>query len=173
MKKLGLFLLFACFSLSISAQKFAAIDKSPLDLVALRADRNAKPILKIYYSRPQLKDRELSALAPAGQVWRLGANEATELVVNQAITLGGAKIAPGNYTMYAIPGTSEWTIVISKDTDTWGAYSYNEANDVVRVKAPTMAAAESIEAFSIDCNFTDKAIYMGWGKTIAKLSFSL
>ena len=173
MKKLGLFVLFICFGLSLSAQKFAAIDKSPLDVAILRADRNSKPILKIFYSRPQLNGRELSTLVPTGQVWRLGANEATELVLNQPITIGGSKLAAGNYTMYAVPAADAWTIVISKDTDVWGAYSYKEANDVVRVKAYTMAANESIEAFSIDCNYADKAIYMGWGKTIAKLPISL
>ena len=164
MKKLGLFVLFICFGLSLSAQKFAAVDKSPLDVAILRADRNAKPILKIYYSRPQLNGRELSTLVPTGQVWRLGANEATELVLNQSITIGGSKLAPGTYTLYAVPAVDAWTIVISKDTDVWGSYSYKEANDVVRVKASTMAANDSIEAFSIDCNYADKAIYMGWGK---------
>ena len=173
MKKIGILLFFVCLGLGLSAQKFAGLDKSPLDVVMLRKDRNAKPIAKIFYSRPQLKGRTLIELAPEAQIWRLGANEATELVVNEAFKLGGTKIAPGNYTMYAVPSTTKWTIVLSKDTDVWGSYSYNQANDVVRIDAPTMKSKESIEEFSIDFNYGDKALYFGWGDVIAKLAIEL
>lgn len=173
MKKSGLLFLLMFLGLGLSAQKFAGLDKSPLDLTILRKDRNAKPTAKIFYSRPQLKGRSLEELAPSGKVWRLGANEATELVVNETIKLGGSKLQPGSYTMYAIPTAGKWTIIINKDTDVWGAYTYNEANDVLRVEASTMKSKESIEAFSMDFNYADKALYFGWGDVIAKLPIEL
>lgn len=63
-------------------------------------------------------------MAPYDKVWRLGANEAVEFRAYNDITLGSKKVKVGVYSMFAIPGESEWTIILNSDLDYWGAYSY-------------------------------------------------
>jgi hypothetical protein len=155
------------------SQKYALVDKSPLDVTICRESRNAAPLGKIYYSRPKLDGRTLEALAPTGKVWRLGANEATELVAYQNMTLGGKAIEKGNYTLYAIPNGASWTIIVNKDVDAWGAYSYSEAKDVARFDVPVKEIAESVENLSIDFNFKDSAIHMAWGKSQVSIPFTV
>ena len=147
-------------SLNTNAQKFAGLDKSPLDVAYFRTDRNATPMAKVIYSRPQLKDRAVSTLAPNGKVWRTGANEATEIKFYNDTKFGGKTVKAGTYSLYTIPGDSEWTIILSNDTDVWGAYNYKESNDVLRVMAP-VSTGDSLEAFSI--TFDKDHMYLGWG----------
>ena len=158
---------------SMSAQKFAGLDKSPLDVALYKVGRNDKPIMKIYYSRPSLNERTIDKLAPAGQIWRLGANEATELVVNQDLMLGGSKIVKGTYTLFAIPGEKSWTIIVNKDTDGWGAYGYDAAKDVVRFEAQVSSLPVAVEALSIDANSASNAIFIGWGTTLVTIPVKL
>lgn len=160
-------------TVSMSAQKFAGLDKSPLDVALYKVGRNDKPIMKIYYSRPSINNRTLDKLAPAGQVWRLGANEATELVVNQDLMLAGSKIVKGSYTLFAIPGEKTWTIIVNSDTDGWGAYAYDIAKDVVRFEAEVSNLPESLEALSIDANAAKNAIFIGWGTTLVTIPVKL
>lgn len=158
---------------SITAQKYAIMDKSPMDVSLCRESRNTTPLGKIYYSRPKLEGRALETLLPAGKVWRLGANEATELYLYQSITIDKVKIEKGRYTMYAVPNAGSWTILINKDVDSWGAYAYNESKDVGRFEVPTTKIAESVENFSIDFNHADKKIYFAWGTVQAALPFTI
>jgi len=158
-------------SINIQAQDFAGLDKSPMDAASYPSDyKVSDKAVKVVYSRPQLKDRTVSKLAPNGKVWRTGANEAAEVIVLKPITLGGQTIAPGTYSLFTIPGDSEWTIILSSDLNVWGSYSYNEANDVARIKAPVSEGKKSLEAFSIA--FTDDAMHLGWGTTRVTVPFS-
>ena len=149
-------------STNINAQKFSKLDKSPMDAAIYRTSRNAPPTVKVIYSRPQLNGRRLSSLAPKGKVWRTGANESTEINLYNDVTIGGQSVKAGTYTLFTIPGDSEWTIIINSSVNTWGAFSYNEANDVARIKGTASTSDESLEAFSIA--FTDDGtMHMGWG----------
>lgn len=150
------------FSVNTEAQKFANLDKSPLDVTYFRTDRNATPMVKVIYSRPQLKERTLSELAPNGKVWRTGANEATEIKFFEDMTFGGKRIKAGTYSLFTIPGDGEWTVILNSDLDVWGAYSYKESNDVLRIKAP-VSNGDSVEAFSIA--FDTNTMYLAWGTT--------
>ena len=67
-----------------------------------------------------------------GEVWRLGANEATEIEFFKPVRLGGKKITRGRYTLYALVNENTWTFIVNKETDIWGAFSYNEKKDLVR-----------------------------------------
>lgn len=144
------------------AQKFPNVDKSPLDITYYRADRMAPPMIKVIYSRPHLNGRELSKLAPNGKVWRTGANEATEIKFYQDMNFGGKPVKAGTYSLYTIPDDSEWTVILSNTLDVWGAYNYNEANDVVRVKAP-VSTGDPVEDLSIA--FENDNMYLAWGTT--------
>jgi len=145
------FILFSLlFTTNSSAQKFSDLDVSPLDISSYPTSfRDSNKQIKIIYSRPQLKERSLDKLAPNGTIWRTGANEATELVLYQDFNIGDTQVNAGTYTLSTIPGEKEWTIIINSDLNTWGAYFYNEANDVVRISVPATMGDTSIEAFSI------------------------
>ncbi len=148
---------------NINAQSFAKMDKSPMDAAIYKTSRNSPAIAKVIYSRPQLKGRALSSLAPNGKVWRTGANEASEITFFNDVTFGGKNIKAGTYTLFTIPGNDEWTIIINSDVNTWGAYSYNQSNDVARVSAKVTQGDKSLEAFSIA--FNNGYMHLGWGKT--------
>ena len=150
------------FSINIQAQEFDGLDKSPMDAASFPTSyKDSDKFVKVVYSRPQLKDRAVSKLAPNGKVWRTGANEAAEMTVYKPIKLGGQRIEPGTYSLFTIPGDTEWTIILSSDVNVWGAYSYKATNDVVRFKAPVREGKRSLEAFTIA--FSDDAMYLGWG----------
>lgn len=162
-------------STNVNAQKFSKLDKSPMDAAAFPASyKEANKAIKIVYSRPQLKGRELSTLAPNGKVWRLGANEAAELTLYKDMKLGDSSVKAGSYTFYAIPGDKEWTVIISKDLNVWGSYFYKQANDVARLKVPVTSGSESLEAFSIAFAKGDNSVdmHLGWGTTRVVVPFT-
>ena len=170
MKK-SIFTLFICavlalFSTELTAQKFRGLDKSPMDVVAF--PKKGAKIMKIYYSRPQLKGRSVATLAPNGKVWRTGANESVSISFSQDVTFGGKKVKAGEYSLFTIPGEKEWTIILSSDVDVWGAYSYNKSNDIVRVKAKASQSENSLEAFSMTID-KKMNLYLGWDKIRVKV----
>ncbi len=162
-------------SLNVTAQDFKDLDKSPLDIASYPSSyKDANKQMKIIYSRPQLKDRELSKLAPNGKVWRTGANEAPELVLYTDFKLGDTTLKAGSYSLLAIPGEKEWTIIINTDLNAWGSYYYKESNDVVRVKVPATQVDASLEAFSIAIEGSDSGVVMhlGWDTTRIAVPFT-
>ena len=160
-----LFALLMAIGSSVNAQEFRKLDKSPMDTAAFPTSyKEANKQMKVIYSRPQLKGRELSKLAPNGEVWRTGANEAPELVLYKDFNLNGTKIKAGSYSLLTIPGEKEWTIILNSDLNTWGSYYYNDKNDVARITVPTTYVSDSLEAFSIVLDGEDGNIIMhiGW-----------
>jgi hypothetical protein len=145
-------------SLHLSAQNFKGMDKSPLDIAAYPSSYQVSDkAARVIYSRPQLKGRDLNDLAPAGKVWRTGANETTEI--------GDTTLPEGTYSIFTIPGEDSWTLILNKAQNTWGAYSYDDNLDVVRISAPVTSASESLEAFSIalEERANGMDLHMGWG----------
>ena len=89
----------------------------------------------VVYSRPGVKGRQIwGALVPYDKVWRAGANEATTIKFSDDVVIGGTKLAAGTYSLHAMPGKDEWTVIFNSVADQWGSYSYDSAKDVVRVK---------------------------------------
>ena len=150
-------------SINVNAQKFSKLDASPLDLATYRTERNAPAMIKVLYSRPQLKGRDLNSLAPKGKIWRTGANEATEITFTKAVNFGGKQVKAGTYSLFTIPGDNEWTIILNSNTGGWGAYGYDESNDVARVKGK-VTSGENVEAFSIAFDKSG-TMYLAWGTT--------
>lgn len=108
----------------------------------------------IEYSRPSLKGRKMFGVqVPYGKVWRTGANKITNLILSEDMLVGGKKVAAGTYGLFTIPTTTDWTIILSKDANMWGAYEYKEANDVVRFTVKSQKLAKAQEYFTIE--FTD------------------
>lgn len=108
--------------------------ESPLAAISIRyKDAYAK----ITYSRPEKRGREIfGKLVPYGQVWRTGANEATEITLTKNIKLKGSLLKAGTYTLFTIPEKEKWTIIINQEVGLWGAYNYNPKLDVLRFEAP-------------------------------------
>ena len=170
-----LFALLMAIGSSVNAQEFRKLDKSPMDAAAFPTSyKEANKQMKVIYSRPQLKGRELSKLAPNGEVWRTGANEAPELVLYKDFNLNGTKIKAGSYSLLTIPGEKEWTIILNSDLNIWGSYYYNEKNDVARISVPTTYASDSLEAFSIVLDGEDGNIIMhiGWDTLRVSVTFT-
>ena len=151
---------------SLEAQNFRGIDKSPLDMVNYpSSSRVQDKMVRVLYSRPQLKGRDLSSLAPKDKVWRTGANESTEITFFKAATIADKTVPAGRYTMYTIPGDNTWTVVLNKALNTWGAYSYDEKQDLMRVEVPVQKGDESLEALSmtIEGEGSSAQLHLGWG----------
>ena len=157
------------FTNEMSAQNFADLDKSPMDAAAFPVSyKESNKLVKVTYSRPQLKGRTVEKLAPTNKVWRTGANEATEITFYVDVIFGGKPVKAGTYTLFTIPNENEWTVILSTAKNVWGAYFYKESEDVVRVKGTVSKSKESIEAFSIAFDGKDDAfnMYFGFGNTL-------
>ena len=132
--------------------------------------------IEIVYSRPGVKGRPIfGGLVPYGQVWRTGANNATKITFSTPVKLNGAEIPAGTYALYTIPGETEWTIVISKDTAA-SIFNYNQTNDLVRVKATPVKLSQLIETFTIE--FTDirdesATLNLLWEKTLVPVKIEI
>ena len=172
------------FSLSQSV-KLPEVDKSPLDVSYYPANY---PILKIQnkatdplvarviYSRPQKQGRKVfGELVEYGKVWRLGANEATEIEFYQDVKIGGKKISKGRYTLYALVNENTWTMILNKDTDTWGAFKYDSKKDIVRTDVPVQKTDETVESMSMWFEKTTSGISLviAWEQVKVSLPITL
>lgn len=175
MKKLSLVVIsmFSFCMATFAQAKLPPVDKSPLDMsyypnaypVLKIQDKISEPLIaRVIFSRPQKNGRTIfGELLEYGQVWRLGANEATEIEFFQPVKIGFSKIKKGRYTMYCIPYADKWTLIINKETDTWGSFKYDANKDVVRVDVPVLKQADMLDSFVIVFDKTNT----GAGLTIA------
>jgi len=106
--------------------------------------------ITINYHRPLVKGRQIwGKVVPYGQVWRAGANENTTIAFTDAVTIEGQPLAKGIYGLHMIPGENEWTIIFSKTHTAWGSFTYNQAEDALRVTVKPQPS-ESHEALTYD-----------------------
>lgn len=139
-------LLLLAFGMHVSAQRLPSLDKSPLDMsyypvgypVLKFQNKITEPlVMRVIYSRPQLNGRRaFGELQKYGSMWRLGANEVTEIQFFKDVQINNQKIKKGRYSLYCIPYEDKWTLIVNKETDVWGL-KYTAAKDVVRVDVPT------------------------------------
>jgi hypothetical protein len=129
--------------------------------------------IEVVYYRPGVKGRQIfGGQVPFDKVWRTGANNATKISFNTAVKLNGTDVAAGTYALFTIPGATEWTIIINKGVAQWGAFQYNETNDVVRFKATPLKLAEAVETFTIDFDqIRDESavLNLAWEKTVVPI----
>ena len=135
--------------------------KSPMNSASLATPAG---YARVVYSQPMLRGREMFGdQVPFGKVWRLGANETTEIFLTRDLEIGGRRLPAGAYGVFAIPEADRWTLIFNRDLGQWGAYNYDPAGDVLRVEAPVSRADESFEAFTV--YFEEGALNMAWGTT--------
>ncbi len=85
--------------------------------------------ITIDYSSPSVKGRKIfGGLEPYGKAWRAGANEATIFQTDKDITVGGTPVKAGKYSLFAIPGENEWTVILNSETGQWGVKRGGDAN---------------------------------------------
>lgn len=133
--------------------------------------------IKLSYSRPNVKGRTIFGdLIPYGQVWRTGANSPTKITFGDDVSVEGQAVPAGEYALYTIPGQSEWTIILSKNTKLWGAMGYQEADDLLRVKVKPITVTDKVETFRIDfanvmSNTCD--LQLSWDKTMVSIKIGV
>jgi hypothetical protein len=125
----------------------------------------------IAYSRPSAKGRKVFGdVVPFDKMWRTGANEATKISISDTVSIEGNKIAPGDYALYTIPGTAEWTIILGKNARV-GANDYKDEQQAARFKVKSEKLCAAVETFTIDfVNLTTSSAYiqLSWESTSVK-----
>jgi tetratricopeptide (TPR) repeat protein len=106
--------------------------------------------ITINYHRPLVKGRTIwGKLVPYGQVWRAGANENTTIKFTDAVSIEGKPLEKGVYGLFMIPNENNWTVIFSKVHTAWGSFTYNEAEDALRITVKPQSS-EMHEALSYD-----------------------
>lgn len=102
------------------------------------------------YSRPDAKGRKVfGGLVPYNEVWRTGANNATSITFTDDVMLAGNKVPAGTYGLFTIPTPNQWTIILNKTAQQWGAYNYKQEDDVLRVTVKPNKTTTSTGTFSL------------------------
>jgi len=130
--------------------------------------------ITLEYHRPSVRGREIwGGLVPYGQVWRLGANEATTITFSTPVKVEGKDVPAGTYALFAIPGKDKWTFVVSRNAKQWGAFKYQQSDDLLRFDVvPQPGNAVETMTFSIVPKAPVSAsVEMEWAKV--KTAFSV
>lgn len=106
--------------------------------------------ISVEYGRPGVKGRKVfGELVPFGKVWRAGANSATKVTFEQNVNIGGKDLTAGSYALFVIPMEKEWKVMLNKDANQWGAYTYDEKLNVAEFTVPVQKMADKQEWFEI------------------------
>ncbi|HKP32573.1 MAG TPA: DUF2911 domain-containing protein [Chitinophagaceae bacterium] len=184
MRSIRLLAIVVCLAAGFTTQaqsKFPAVDKSPMDAsyypvnypILKIQDKATDPLLaRVIYSRPQKSGRVVfGELVEFGKVWRMGANEATELEFYKDVKIGAKKIKKGRYTVYALVNPTTWSIILNSETDIWGAFKYDPKKDVIRFDVPVQKNTEQVEAMAINFEKQGNGFNMvvAWDEALVKL----
>lgn len=161
--------------------KFPPLDKSPMDMIyfpvnypvlKIQEKINTPPLARLIYSRPQKEGRDIfGGLISYDKVWRLGANEATEIEFFRDVMVKETRLPKGRYTLYAIPTPTQWTVIFNKETDLWGAFKYDEKSDALRISLPVQQNKVPVEALSMNffATSTGADLAMAWDEVTVVL----
>jgi hypothetical protein len=109
--------------------------------------------VKVTYGQPFKKNRVVfGGIVPYGQLWRTGANEATEITVNQEFVISNKVFDKGTYTLYSIPNKNAWEIIINKKVGQWGTLGYDSTQNLIQFKVPVIINKNIYEGFTIELN---------------------
>lgn len=142
----------AILTLLTSVNAFSQLTPQPSSTQTVVQDFGLGKI-NLVYSRPDVKGRKIfGGMEPYGTVWRTGANSATVIKFSDTVTMEGNKVPAGEYGLFSIPGEKEWTIILSKQPNQWGAYSYKQADDFLRFTVKTEHPAALVETMTLAFN---------------------
>jgi hypothetical protein len=132
--------------------------------------------LTIAYSSPSIRGRKImGGLVPYGTWWRTGADNATTFQTDADVDFGGLKVPKGTYTIYTLPGATEWQLIINKQTGQWGT-EYSQRQDLGRVKMNLTQTPALVDSFKIDLSSTggNKGLLkMTWERTEVSVPFTV
>lgn len=160
MRKLIAVTLVCLFALAALAQE-AKKPLSPPQEIKYQGKDNKT--ITINYNAPSVRGRKIMGeLVPYGKVWRTGANAATTLTTQYDLMLGSLHVPAGKYTLFTIPGETEWTLIVNKQTGQWGT-NYDPSQDLGRVKMKVAKTAAPVEQLAFAVN--DKELSLSWENT--------
>ena len=145
------FVVAACvlmFTIFAVAQGQSDKSKRPSPPGTATVTLNGKKIT-VDYSRPYMKGRKImGGLVPYDKVWRTGANEATTLITEADLDIGGTSVPAGKYTLWTLPSEGTWKLIINKQTGQWGT-EYDQSQDLARVDMQKSQLEKPVEQFTI------------------------
>jgi hypothetical protein len=150
MKKILIYVVIAAAGLVILFFSFRKYTKSfsPETVVNFK-ENNIDAQVK--YCRPSMRGRVIfGEVVPLDKIWRTGANEATEIEFKSNISFAGKSLKAGKYTLFTLPKKDYWVIIINSALGQWGAFTYSEAKDVLRVEVPVFQLDKPEETFTIE-----------------------
>ncbi len=150
MKRQTAFLVISVLALSALACSQQDKSKRPSPPASAECKLTDGKTIKSDYSSPRMKERKVfGGLVPYGEVWRAGANEATTLVTDTDLTVGGKDIPAGSYTIFTVPNEDKWTLIVNKKTGEWGVPYKYESDELLRTDMKVEKLASPMENFTI------------------------
>ncbi len=143
---------------------------SPLEIVTVKYEST---YVKVTYGRPHKKGRDVFGdLVPYSEIWRTGANEATEITVTKDVMINKRRLKAGTYTIFTIPQKDKWKVIFNSDLGQWGSYNYNPAKNVLEIDAPVSELDITYEPFTIELQLekNEAQLLMMWDKTQASFT---
>lgn len=151
-------LLISCLS-ARAQQKPTDLDKSPMDMgywpanypiLKMTGKANDQPVARIIYGRPIKNGRSIfGGIIKYNELWRLGANEASEIEFFKNVRVNGKTVPKGRYTLYCIPFENKWTMIINKDNFCWGNFNYDSKKDLLRTDIEVEGKQDIVEVFTM------------------------
>jgi len=180
-------LMSGAFSLTAQELEFAPLDVSPMDMAHyprtsafnnyMAEDQKQDPMVKVLYCRPNMKERVIfGGLVPYGELWRLGANEGTEVSFMQPVEIGGKFVNAGTYTVNATIHPDHWMVHFSSELGVAGTANLDASKIVASGKAKVKNLDDAREAFTIGFQkINEGKVYMvfEWERTRAYLPINL
>ena len=169
MKKifLGALALIIGFTTQLNAQQIKFPAKSPSAMVKQSVGISD---ITIEYNRPSASDRVVfGEVVPFDVMWRMGANSATKVTFGADMKIDGKLVPAGSYSLFAIPGKTEWTLILNKVADMSGTYGYSDKEDLMRFKVTPTQKAEKTETFTIDfanMKLNQTTVQLSWENTV-------
>lgn len=125
--------------------------------------------IEVEYSQPGVKGRNIFGdLVNFGEIWRTGANASTKIEFSKDVQFGGMDVPAGTYALYTIPGMSEWTVILHKNTDHWGVADYDASEDLGRIRVQPQKLNDLVETMTINVSHFDTEsanLNLLWEKT--------
>ncbi|MFT4760517.1 MAG: hypothetical protein ACI9XO_004104 [Paraglaciecola sp.] len=172
----------AALPVNLNPTFLSEADKSTMDLAQYPDDSRFHNFLKpeelaanqakvrVVYSRPKRNDRVVfGELLKYGEVWRLGANETTEITFFEPVTIGGKDVPAGTYGIIATPTKDNWEVVFHTDIPSWGTYNHDAKKNVATINLPTQKTSEMVEYLSFFYDKkSDKEVHLiiAWEETM-------
>lgn len=176
----------ATLPIGLNPASMSGADKSPMDLVQYpvnsRFQNFRKPAedakVRVVYSRPQKNGRDVwGTMKKTGEMWRVGANETTEVTFFQDVTINGTKVRKGKYGLFAKINDGSWDFIIHKNVQSWGHPNHDDKDNVVTINAKTMKTPKTVEAMTILLEKGASAdqidLIVAWDDLMAKLPITL